>query len=299
MAERFGLTWWGERWIAALEALGAAYANRLPRGRTYARRGAVRNLQVGVGSATASVHGSRPQPYLARLEIPVFTDPQWTSLTEVLAGQLRTAALLLGGQMPTDIDETAGSVGLSLFPAPGELVTRCSCPDFANPCKHIAALHYLLAKAFDDDPFLLTTLRGRRRTELLTGIRAARSAGGRTAARDGHTDRAGSGGGRTGNAGDRARSGGGAARLPAKRTGQSVRGLSASSMFDAVGDLAAIVVHPQPVQDPAAPLRRLPPPPGFGSHAELADLAVRAAERAWRFAGRAAAEPVGSAGHDG
>ncbi|MCU1356964.1 MAG: hypothetical protein JWM89_2382, partial [Acidimicrobiales bacterium] len=161
MATKFGLTWWGQRWIAALEALGQAYANRLPRGRTYARHGAVTDLVVAPGEVTARVLGSRPRPYRVSMRIPVFTDAQWTAAIHALARQLRHSAALLDGRMPEDIDETLDVVGLSLFPGPRDLTTSCSCPDVANPCKHVAAVHYTLARTFDADPFLLPTLRGR------------------------------------------------------------------------------------------------------------------------------------------
>ncbi|HZA00181.1 MAG TPA: hypothetical protein VE575_15580, partial [Acidimicrobiales bacterium] len=88
MATRFGLTWWGRRWISSLEALGAAYANRLPRGRTYARRGAVRRLEVAPGSVTARVDGRRPLPYRVMLRLPVFTDEQWDAVVAALADQV-------------------------------------------------------------------------------------------------------------------------------------------------------------------------------------------------------------------
>jgi hypothetical protein len=253
---KFGLTWWGQRWIAALEALGQSYANRLPRGRTYARRGSVTDLVVAPGVVTARVAGSRPTPYKVSLRIPVFTDPQWTAATHALAHQLRHAAALLDGRMPEDVDETLDAVGLSLFPGPRDLTTRCSCPDVANPCKHVAAVHYTLAQTFDADPFLLPTLRGRDRTALLAGLRAAR------------TGEAAPGPGTPAPAGG----------------GVPVRALSAATLFAARGDLGAIAAHPRAGTDPHAVLRRLGPPPGFDSLAGLAEAVGRAAERAWRLA---------------
>ncbi len=222
---KFGLTWWGQRWIAALEALGAAYANRLPRGRTYARRGSVHDLTVAAGSVTARVAGSRPRPYRVSLGLPVFTDADWRRATVALAGQLRHAAALLDGQLPADVDEVFGGVGLSLFPHPGELSTRCSCPDAANPCKHVAAVHYVLAQTFDADPFLLPTLRGRDRTTLLAALRAARTGGEPTAADDDD------------------------------RTGDvALSALHAATLFDARADLAAIPLQPHPSPDPTRQL---------------------------------------------
>ena len=258
MVTRFGLTWWGQRWIASLEALGVTYANRLPRGRTYARKGTVRDLTVKPGAVTARVEGSRPSPYRVGLRMPVFSDAQWASIVTALAAQIRHAAALLDGRMPEDVDEVLAGRGLSLFPHAGELTTTCTCPDHANPCKHVAAVHYVLAQTFDADPFLLPALRGRDRTALLASLRAARTAGPVGVAEDRHDD------------GD---------ALPLTR-------LSAATLFDAAGDLAAIAVHPRQPDDVTAMLRRLGPPPGLGSSAQetLAHALSQAADNAWRLA---------------
>jgi uncharacterized Zn finger protein len=264
-AARFGLTWWGQRWIAALETLGRAYANRLPRGRTYARNGSVSDLTIAPGVVTARVHGSRRTPYRVSLRIPVFTDPQWTAATHALARQLRHAAALLDGRMPEDIDETLDAVGLSLFPTARELTTTCSCPDEANPCKHVAAVHYVLAQTFDADPFLLPALRGRDRTALLAALRAARN--GATGSRlDEPTDDSGGG-------------------LP-------ISTLPAASLFDATGDLAAITLRPEATSDPYATLRRLGPPPGFDSLDQLEAAVERAVQRARTLAHDDTDDPV-------
>jgi uncharacterized Zn finger protein len=249
---QFGLTWWGQRWIAALETLGRAYANRLPRGRTYARNGSVTDLTVAPGVVTARVHGSRRTPYRVSLRIPTFTDPQWTAATHALARQLRHAAALLDNRMPEDIDETLDAVGLSLFPTARELATTCSCPDEANPCKHVAAVHYTLAHTFDADPFLLPALRGRDRTTLLAALRAART-GTAEPVPDGPGD-----GGR----------------------GVPISTLSAATLFSAAGDLTTIALRPDDPTDPDATLRRLGPPPGFDTLDLLADSVGRAARRA-------------------
>lgn len=258
--QRFGLTWWGQRWIGALEALGAAYANRLPRGRSYARQGTVLDLTVAPGEVIARVRGRRPQPYRVNLRIPTFSEKQWTAVTTALAGQVRHSAALLDGRMPEDVDEVLAGCGWSLFPQSGELTTRCSCPDVANPCKHVAAVHYVLAQTFDADPFLLPTLRGRDREALLAGLRAAR----------------------TGEAPDIAADPVGAA------DGVPLSSLSALTLFAARGDLAAIAVHPRPPVDPAAFVRRLGPPPGVdesaGDRSVLEAAVAGGSERAWQLA---------------
>lgn len=175
MAQRFGLTWWGQRWIAALEQLGTRWSNRLPRGRTYARKGTVHDLEIAPGRVTALVEGSRPRPYRVTLTLTAFDDDTWDAIVAALAAELRHAAALLDGRMPEDVDDTLAEVGVSLFPTAADLRTACSCPDSANPCKHIAAVHYVLATRFDDDPFLLPQLRGRGRDDLLAALRAQRA----------------------------------------------------------------------------------------------------------------------------
>ncbi len=181
MVQRFGLTWWGNRWIQSLEQLGAAYDNRLPRGRTYARKGTVHDLAITPGRVTALVDGSRARPYRVELVLATFDDDTWAAILDALAGQLRHAAALLDARMPEDVDDTLADVGVSLFPAvkgsASDLRTSCSCPDWANPCKHVAAVHYVLATRFDDDPFLLMVLRGRGRDEVLAGLRTRRAGG--------------------------------------------------------------------------------------------------------------------------
>jgi uncharacterized Zn finger protein len=161
----FGTSWWAKRWIAVLESfhIGA----RLQRGRTYARGGQVLLIDVAKGKVTAKVQGSRPKPYDVTIQVKVLTDADWKKLASTLAKQALFAAKLLAGEMPQEIEQTFRDVGLSLFPAKlGDLKTSCSCPDDSNPCKHIAAVYYLLGEEFDRDPFLIFKLRGLSREEL-------------------------------------------------------------------------------------------------------------------------------------
>lgn len=255
---RFGLTWWGQRWIAALETLGALYANRLPRGRTYARKGTVSDLKVDAGGVSARVQGSRATPYRVSLWLPVFDDQTWEAITAALASEIRLAAALLDGRMPEDIDDVLADCGVSLFPRPGELRTRCSCPDAANPCKHVAAVHYVLAQTFDADPFLLPALRGRDRDQLLAQLRGARAGEAEPESDD------------------------------ADDGGIELKSLNPRSLWRAGGDLSAIRVRPARSPDPSALLRRLGAPPGpLGmGDAEFAceDLIAGAADLAWHLA---------------
>ncbi|MCC6553469.1 MAG: SWIM zinc finger family protein [Polyangiaceae bacterium] len=172
--KKTGTTWWGQRWIEALEQR-AGYSNRLPRGRTYARAGRVHDLDVKAGEVTAHVTGSRPRHYVVTIRLAPFKPATWAAAIAAMAEKAQFSAELLGGAMPAGIDEAFRSAGTSLFPDPGaDLRTACSCPDSANPCKHVAATHYVLGEAFDRDPFLLFELRGRTRDEVLASLHAAR-----------------------------------------------------------------------------------------------------------------------------
>ena len=171
----FAARWWAQRWIAVLELLGLA--NRLERGRRYARSGRVMGLEILPGRIEADVQGSRYDPYRVRFRVKSLSRAQWEKALETLASQALFAAKLLAGEMPQNIEDAFQSAGLSLFPtSQGDLVTECSCPDAANPCKHIAAVHYVLAEQLDQDPFLLFRLRGRDREKILKALRAHRAA---------------------------------------------------------------------------------------------------------------------------
>ncbi len=170
-------TWWSQRFFVGLGAIGIG--SRLQRGRNYARRGQVISLDVGPGLVTAQVQGSRPRPYRVRIGVPAFDKSQWAQVEGALAENAWYAAALLSCEMPSDIEDVFDAHGLSLFPGSArELSLDCSCPDGAVPCKHLAATFYLLAEAFDDDPFEIFAWRGRDREDLLANLAAARSGGG-------------------------------------------------------------------------------------------------------------------------
>jgi uncharacterized Zn finger protein len=171
-----GATWWGVRWIEALERLSHDYASRLARGRTYARAGRVHDLAVEPGRVSALVTGSRRTPYRVSLRIARIAPADWDRAVAAMAEQAVFAAELLAGRMPAAIDDCFRAASASLFPAAGrDLAAECSCPDWANPCKHVAAMHYVLGEAFDRDPFLIFELRGRDRQEVLAGLRRLRA----------------------------------------------------------------------------------------------------------------------------
>ena len=172
----FATSWWASRWIAALERL--VNASRLARGRTYARAGQVVALDVGRDGVKAQVQGSRARPYRVRIEFKRLTDDEWDRVIAAMAAEAIYAARLLSGEMPEQIEDVFAAAGTSLFPAQAnDMRTTCSCPDLANPCKHIAAVHYLLGERFDEDPFLIFQARGRTREQIIAALRARRDDG--------------------------------------------------------------------------------------------------------------------------
>jgi uncharacterized Zn finger protein len=170
----FGLTWWGEAWVTALEQRARLDPNRLPRGRGYARGGTVGELIVAPGEVRAAVQGRRVRPYQVRVRVRMLDAGEWDRVLDAIAAQIGHAAALLDGELLPEVADDVRSAGTDLLPGPGELQPRCSCPDWADPCKHAAAVCYLVAGALDADPFSLLLLRGRRRDEVLAGLRARR-----------------------------------------------------------------------------------------------------------------------------
>ncbi len=165
-SRRFGESWWARRWIAVLESFHLG--SRLQRGRSYARRGQVLSIAVEKGAVEARVQGSRPAPYEVSIAVRQLSGTDWNKLVAALGEQAIFAAQLLNGEMPEEIEKIFSQTGLSLFPQRlSDLKTKCSCPDWSNPCKHIAAVYYLLGEEFDRDPFLIFRMRGMDRDELL------------------------------------------------------------------------------------------------------------------------------------
>ena len=169
-----GSTWWSKRWISVLESF--SMGTRLTRGRSYARQGQVVSIDVEPGIVNAKVQGSQPRPYKVKIQLKPLSDQDWEKVTDAMASQAIFAAKLLAGEMPRDIEDAFHAVHLSLFPTrASDLVTDCTCPDWANPCKHIAAVYYLLAERFDEDPFLIFKLRGRTKEQIIQALRQKRT----------------------------------------------------------------------------------------------------------------------------
>lgn len=169
-----GTQWWSRRFIAVLESYGMS--SRLSRGRNYARKGQVIGFTLKPGKVTAQVQGSRIEPYSVRLGVRRLTAAQWRAVEARLGSQALYRAKLLAGEMPAEIESVFGDCGTPLFPdTADDLEMSCSCPDWGVPCKHLAAVCYVLAEEFDADPFAMLAWRGRARDELLTALRATAS----------------------------------------------------------------------------------------------------------------------------
>ncbi|GAB1688835.1 SWIM zinc finger family protein [Krasilnikovia sp. M28-CT-15] len=162
-----GERWWSRRFVAILEEI--CQPGRLARGRSYARKGQVMDFTLAAGQVTARVQGSRPKPYEVTITIGAYDDAGWARVEDELASRALYRAALLAGEMPHEIIDVFADLDLPLFPTTLDL--RCSCPDWAVPCKHASAVLYVLAEAFDDDPFLVLAWRGRGRDALLDALR--------------------------------------------------------------------------------------------------------------------------------
>jgi uncharacterized Zn finger protein len=150
-------SWWSHRFLDLLDSFGIG--GRLDRGRTYARKGQVISLDVLPGPSARSVQGSRARPYRVRIGSLALSEADWRRAEDAMVSRAAFLARLLAGEMPEDIEEAFADCSMGLFPTSrDELDTDCSCPDWSRPCKHGAAVYYLLAEAFDDDPFLILTV---------------------------------------------------------------------------------------------------------------------------------------------
>jgi uncharacterized Zn finger protein len=176
---KFGASWWAKRWIEVLESFNLG--GRLSRGRSYARNGQVLSIDIAEGTVKAKVQGSRPKPYDIAIKVKQLAEADWKKVIEVLSSQALFSAKLLSGEMPQEIEQAFKDAKVSLFPERHvDLATDCSCPDSSNPCKHIAAVYYLLGEEFDRDPFLLFKLRGMSREDLLSRLGARKPAAKKT-----------------------------------------------------------------------------------------------------------------------
>jgi uncharacterized Zn finger protein len=170
---QFSRTWWGQRFIAALEEF--TDSARLGRGRSYASGGKIIEYTLSKGTVTAKVRGSinpyfgvsKEPIYKTSITIKAITSEDWSKVIRQIASRADLITKLLMNEMPDTIEDAFSGLGLHLLPhSESDFVTSCSCPDWANPCKHIAGVYYLLASALDNDPFLMFELRGLSRDDL-------------------------------------------------------------------------------------------------------------------------------------
>ena len=252
-----GEQWWSRRFIAVLESCGMS--GRLARGRSYARAGQVLDFELSQGRVTARVQGSRARPYQVRIGVLPLTTAQWRRVQQRLASQALFRAKLLAGEMPHEIEEVFAGCGTPLFPRlAGDLDMRCSCPDWEVPCKHLAAVCYVLAEEFDRDPFSMLAWRGRGRDELLTALRQIQ--GGSQPADGDQADPAGPGGGTALRA---------ILDVPAPPLEQSLEAFWSPGLSPA--RLRALAAAPGPAA-PGLLLKMFPPPPVRVRGQDLAEV---------------------------
>ncbi|WP_107669472.1 SWIM zinc finger family protein [Cyanothece sp. BG0011] len=165
--------WWVIRWLELLDSY--RFKKRLERARNYAREGHILSIEFSGSEVFAKVQGTEPEPYQVSLSLDPFTDEDWNFIIKSLSKKAIFSAQLLAGKMPDNIEKVFTENGLSVFPFTlSDVHSRCSCPDKANPCKHIGAIYYQLAERFSEDPFIIFQLRGRTKTQILEGLRALR-----------------------------------------------------------------------------------------------------------------------------
>lgn len=157
-------TFWGKAWCEHLEKF-SDYENRLPRGRTYVRNGSVCHLGIAKGRITAKVSGS--ELYDIEIAIKPLAKDKWRHVKESSAGQIGSLLELLQGKLSDHVMGIVTDKDRGLFPLPREIDLDCSCPDWANMCKHVAAVLYGIGARLDEKPELLFVLRGVDHAELV------------------------------------------------------------------------------------------------------------------------------------
>ena len=161
-------TWWGKSWNLNLERY-ADYSNRIGRGRSYVRHGAVLDLQINSGKVESLVQGSRSKPYSVCIKIKAVNKKIWQEIKAACGGKLDSLQGLLAGKFPKALGDIFMAQGKGLFPSPKEIDFSCSCPDWAYMCKHVAAILYGIGVRLDEDPGLFFKLRKVRMKDLVTG----------------------------------------------------------------------------------------------------------------------------------
>jgi len=167
MPKYFGKTWWGEQWLNSLSNID--YSNRLPRGSAYARNGSIAGISIADNMIKGKVQGSRPKPYEVTIIIPPFFEPEIKKLVRSISERPVLISRLLNRELDPELLNIAESNGLKVFPRQWtDFKMQCNCPDWAVPCKHLAAVIYQLSAEIDNNPFLVFQLH---RVDLPTELR--------------------------------------------------------------------------------------------------------------------------------
>jgi len=167
MSKYFGKTWWGEQWLNSLSNID--YSNRLPRGSSYARNGSVTSIGIEENNIRAKVKGSRPKPYDVTVIIPPFFETEIKKLIKAIAEKPVIVSKLLTRELDPEVLAIAERIGLKVFPKQWtDFKMQCSCPDWAVPCKHLAAVIYKISAEIDNNPFLVFNLH---RVDLATELK--------------------------------------------------------------------------------------------------------------------------------
>lgn len=166
---KIATSFWGKAWCDNLERY-SDFASRLPRGRTYVANGSVIDLQITRGKVEALVSGT--EIYRVEVDIAVAEPPRWKAICRDCAGSVGSIVELLQGKLSKNVMERVCREADGLFPAPAEIEMSCSCPDWAEMCKHVAATLYGVGARLDSDPDLLFTLRDVDRVELVSNVGA-------------------------------------------------------------------------------------------------------------------------------
>ncbi|MDQ6843256.1 MAG: SWIM zinc finger family protein, partial [Bacteroidota bacterium] len=152
--EQYGRTWWGQQWLKSLDRID--FTNRLPRGKSYARKGMVTTINIQDNAIQAKVKGSRPKPYNVNIIVPPFFDEEKKFFLNAIKNDSLLLSQLLNRQLPQELLTLAESKQIKIFPQSWQdIKLNCSCPDWAVPCKHLAAVIYTVAKEIDQNPFLV------------------------------------------------------------------------------------------------------------------------------------------------
>jgi SNF2 family DNA or RNA helicase/uncharacterized Zn finger protein len=157
MAISFGNTWWGQQWLGALNRID--FSNRLPRGKSYANKGAVTSIKIIANQIEAKVQGTSKKPYKVNIVIPPYYKEQTSVFINAIQSNPLLLAKLLNRELPQELVHIAGANKIEIFPSSWQdIELHCSCPDYAVPCKHLAAVIYIIANEIDKNPFLVFKL---------------------------------------------------------------------------------------------------------------------------------------------